>query len=98
VSLPLIYRVEVRDELDEAYAWYEDQRPGLGDEFLKDVQSRLDLIQANPELHAPIFRQVRRSLVKRFSSSIYYRVESSRIVVVAILHGRRDPERWRARI
>ncbi len=98
MSLPLIYRVEVRDELDEAYAWYEDQRPGLGDEFLKDVQSRLDLIQANPELHAPIFRQVRRSLVKRFSSSIYYRVESSRIVVVAILHGRRDPERWRARI
>jgi len=98
VSLPLIYRVEVRDELDEAYAWYEERRSGLGEEFLKEVQSRLDLIQANPEIHAPIFRQVRRSLVKRFSSSIYYRVESSRIVVIAILHGRRDPERWRARI
>jgi len=98
MSLPLVYRVEVRDELDEAYAWYEEQRSGLGEEFLAEVQTRLNLIQGNPEIHAPIHRQVRRSLVKRFSSSILYRIEPSRIVVIAILHGRRDPERWRARI
>jgi hypothetical protein len=27
----LVFRSEARDELDEAYNWYESQQPGLGD-------------------------------------------------------------------
>jgi hypothetical protein len=31
MSLPLVFQAGVRDEIDEAYAWYEDQRAGLGE-------------------------------------------------------------------
>ena len=30
----LVFRPENRDELDEAYNWYEQQKVGLGDEFI----------------------------------------------------------------
>jgi hypothetical protein len=33
----LVFRPEVRDELDEAYSWYESQELGLGDDFLEQV-------------------------------------------------------------
>lgn len=30
----LVFRPEVREELNEAYDWYESQKQGLGDNFL----------------------------------------------------------------
>lgn len=33
----LVFRPEVRKELDEAYSWYESQELGLGDDFLEQV-------------------------------------------------------------
>ena len=59
MSLPLVFQAGVRDEIDEAYAWYEDQRPGLGEEFLAEVQRVLDRIEQNPEIHALIYQSVR---------------------------------------
>jgi hypothetical protein len=34
----LVFLPEVREELDDAYNWYQSQQTGLGDEFL-DIQS-----------------------------------------------------------
>jgi plasmid stabilization system protein ParE len=36
--------------------------------------------------------------VRRFPYSVYYVVEPSQIVVLAIFHGRRDPKQWRSRV
>jgi toxin ParE1/3/4 len=54
MSLPLVFEPEVEAEVDEAYAWYERQREGLGEEFMVEVQAVLDRIQRNPELRATI--------------------------------------------
>ena len=32
MNYALVFRPEVREELDEAYSWYESQQAGLGDE------------------------------------------------------------------
>lgn len=32
----LVFRPEVREELDEAYNWYESQQPGIGDDFWQE--------------------------------------------------------------
>lgn len=37
MSVRLVFRPEASDEISEAYAWYELQRAGLGDEFLQVV-------------------------------------------------------------
>jgi hypothetical protein len=50
MSLPLVFQTGVRDEIDEAYAWYEKQRTGLGEDFLSAVQAVLERIERNPEV------------------------------------------------
>ncbi len=52
MNLPLVFQAGVRDEIDEAYTWYEMQRQGLGEQFLTEVQSILDRIKQSPELRA----------------------------------------------
>ena len=50
-----------------------------------------------PELHAEIYRGVRRSFLRQFPYAVFYRVEENRVVVIAVMHTRRDPRRWQSR-
>jgi plasmid stabilization system protein ParE len=97
MSLPLVFPAEVKGEVDDACAWYERQREGLGEEFLAEVEEVLNRVQQNPEAHAVIYRGVRRALVRRFSYAVYYRLDPTRIEVIAVQHSKRDPTRWRSR-
>ena len=45
-------------------------------------------------MFASVHGEVRRALVSRFPYGIFYRVESKRVVVLAVLHTARDPKVW----
>jgi plasmid stabilization system protein ParE len=98
MSLPVVLIPEARDEFDEAFDWYERQKMGLGITFSDHVQRVYDRISATPEMYRIVRQDVRKAGVKRFPYSIYYRDEPTRIVVLAVFHGRRDPRVWQARI
>jgi plasmid stabilization system protein ParE len=93
----LVFRLEARNELDETYSWYETQQIGLGDDFLEQVEAALDRICKMSESYPAVYRDVRRSIVRRFPYTIYYRIVSSRVIITAVFHGRRDPKTWQAR-
>ena len=93
-----IVRPAAAADIEEAFLWYERQAAGLGDEFLIAVQSALDKIVANPKQYPVIQRNTRRALVHRFPYQIFYRVYDEVVVVVACMHGRRDPRRWKSRV
>jgi len=95
--LPVMFEPPAQDELDSAYEWYEAQRPGLGDEFVAAVWTTIIRIRDRPDLYARTHKDVRRANVERFPYSVYYRVQSSRILVLAVFHGSRDPAAWRRR-
>ncbi|MDY6782876.1 MAG: type II toxin-antitoxin system RelE/ParE family toxin [Cyanobacteriota bacterium] len=97
MNYALVFRQEVREELNSAYSWYESQAPGLGDEFLDCVEEGLGRIGQVPESYAIVYRDVRRAVIRRFPYAIYYRIVSSRVIITAIFHGRRDPQSWRSR-
>jgi plasmid stabilization system protein ParE len=97
MSLPVGLRPEARAEFDEAFDWYEQQRPGLGLDFAAQVQEVLDRISATPELYAQVFEDVRRAVVQRFPYAVFYKIELPQVVVLAVFHGRRDPKSWQAR-
>jgi plasmid stabilization system protein ParE len=97
MSLPLVIRSRARAEFDEAFDWYEQQRAGLGIQFAESVQAVFDNISAMPEQHAPIFRDVRRALVRQFPYSVMYRIRGGRVVVLAVFHNKRDPDIWKSR-
>ncbi len=94
----LVFRPEVREELDEAYHWYEKQKLGLGDEFLDCVNNTLTKVNLMPESYAIVYRDIRRALIKKFPYAIYYRIISSRVIVTAIFNSRRSPKSWQKRI
>ncbi len=40
---------EARAELRSAALWYDERRPGLGDEFLSEISASLDRVSDAPE-------------------------------------------------
>jgi hypothetical protein len=46
MSLPLVISPEAEEDLVEAKLWYDNQRSGLGDGFVRRVDEVLKLIQA----------------------------------------------------
>ena len=96
MTLPVLLRPEAQDEVRDAFDWYEAAAPGLGERFLAEFDGVLFRIAKNPALFPPAFG-FRRAVVRTFPYCIYFRETDSAIVVVAVFHGRRDPQRLRKR-
>ena len=94
----LIIAPEAQKDLEEAYGWYEDRRPGLGEEFLGCVDARIQAIRRIPELYPKIYEKYRRSLVRRFPYTIFYEYANGKVYVYSIFHTSRNPEKWRNRL
>jgi plasmid stabilization system protein ParE len=97
MRLPVAFRREARDEMDEVYGWYQRQREGLGEEFLTEVREVLERIRSNPEHYARRYRNVRRAMTHRFPYGVHYRIDKNRIIVIAVFHSRQDPRKWQRR-
>lgn len=97
MTLELRLRAEAELDLADAALWYEAQCPGLGHQLLDEVLTIFSSISEMPLSCQIVHRNTRRALVHRFPFCIYYRVEGNTIVVVAIMHGSRNPRRWKSR-
>src|SRR5205814_4006024 len=74
------------------------QQAGLGEEFLRAVQSALENIAAHPIRYPVVHRETRRVLVHRFPYGILYRVygellSSSPACTRGAIQGDGDPRR-----
>lgn len=98
MAVRLLLAPEVEKDITEAFAWYEDQRSGLGEEFLASVEAALEAIRRNPELHPTIHENYRRAFVRRFPYGIFYEYSGTTVTVYCIIHAARDPAKWRKRI
>ena len=94
----VLVRPAAAADIEDAYHWYEGQRPGLGEEFLIAVDAAKNRIADDPAKFPVIHRETRRVLLRRFPYGLYYRVFEDTVVIVACMHGRRDPRRWRERV
>jgi plasmid stabilization system protein ParE len=97
MKLSVVIRPEAEADLAEAYQWYEEKRPGLGERWLLSVEAALSAIQRFPESFPVVHQHVRRALLRRFPYGVFYVVEGSAVVVLAVFHCRRDPRRWQER-
>jgi plasmid stabilization system protein ParE len=96
--LPLVYRSGALEDVADAYAWYEEQQTGLGEEFLNELLALEDRVIEAPSARPKVHEAVRRCLMRRFPYGLYYRVLDDRIEVLAVYHGRRDPRTLRRRL
>lgn len=96
---PVVLGRAAEKEFDQAVDWYNAQRPGLGDDFISQVQLLLLDIARTPERFPLVRADARKAVMPGpFPYTIYYTLESTRIVVVSIFHQRRNPTVWQSRL
>lgn len=93
----LLVRRSAKGDVRSAARWYELQRPGLGREFVAEVDAALSRVAENPLQCQVLHRETRRAIVHRFPYGLFYRVEGSTIVVFCVSHLHREPASWKAR-
>jgi plasmid stabilization system protein ParE len=98
VALALEYLEEALEEAEAAARWYAERSPTAATAFSDEVDAAESAIVRLPEAGPPFDHGTRRYLLRRFPFSVVYRVESDRIVIVAIAHGQRRPGYWRSRL
>jgi plasmid stabilization system protein ParE len=91
------FRTEAAADVSLARDWYDAQSPGLGDAFVGSLEQIVDLIAELPEAFPEIAAGLRRALLSRFPYALYYRLDGSVVDVMACLHTRQSPSRWRSR-
>ena len=97
MKLPIGYRRVARTEYDQAAVWYEGEQQGLGDDFVAEIQCNLDVIAEHPTRFPLVGRGIRQAILIRFPYSIFYRIRTDWIIVVAVFHHSRNPVDWQSR-
>lgn len=85
-----------RQSLIDAKNYYNEQRPGLGYEFVQEFIAALDRIRMQPEAWTPLTKRTRRCLVQRFPYSVIFRIAKmhDQIQVVDLMHQKQKPRRF----
>ncbi len=86
-----------QQELDDAFAWYNEQVEGLGREFLDELDRAVRRSVVFPLSCPEIEPGLRRCLLARFPYGLVYGLEGDTIIVVAVAHLHRKPRYWAER-
>ena len=54
------------------------------------VDAGINFIKRNPDVHPIEYKETRKHLIKRFPYKIIYLVEGKKIVIIAVIHGKRS--------
>jgi plasmid stabilization system protein ParE len=90
----LIITREARQDMAEAYDWYELNRTGLGEEFLYCVEACFEKIRRTPLLYTTLFKEYRRALPRRFPYAVFYEYSGNQVTVYAVFHTASSPSKW----
>jgi len=98
----MTYRIvitpEAETDLANAYSWYEEKKPGLGHNFIQQVGAAMEFIKKHPGACPVEYKCTRKFLIKKFPYKIVYLEEKDQIVILAVLHGMRNPAHMKCRI
>lgn len=83
-------------ELYEAWKWYEEEQPGLGERFEKEFFRKIALILNNP-LHYALKKGLHEARTDTFPYLLIYKVseKNNMITIVSVFHMKRHPRKKR---
>ena len=85
------------EDVEEAFAWYEHEQAGLGDQSLDELYTCYERIKRVPLGYQDQGDGIRRALLRRFPYGVYFVVEHDAIIILTVLHSSRDPAEWQRR-
>ncbi|WP_199307154.1 type II toxin-antitoxin system RelE/ParE family toxin [Alkalinema sp. FACHB-956] len=98
VPRTLILQPEAEQDVALAFTWYEEQEPGLGEEFLRCVDACVQFIRRNPEMYPIVHESYRRAIVRRFPYVVFYEYSDTIIIIYAVFHCSQNPKKWRGQL
>lgn len=84
---------EAKEDIFDSYRWYEEKDKGLGEEFLRSIDASIAAIQRNPLSFPQVYKQIHRTLVRKFPHGLYYFIDGENLIIIACFHVRQDPKR-----
>jgi plasmid stabilization system protein ParE len=92
------YHPAVEAELRDIQQYYDDRSPGLGAQFLDEFERQVLALAATPQRWMVVTGDIRRSLMRRFPYTIYFRqLQEKGIRITVVKHQRRHPSLGRER-
>ncbi|HCI69164.1 MAG TPA: hypothetical protein DF712_18310 [Balneola sp.] len=82
---------EAKQDLLKGYRFYESLESGIGSYFLDSLFSDIDSLVIYAGIHPKNQRNYHYMLAKKFPYAIYYKIQSSTILIYAVLDCRSNP-------
>jgi plasmid stabilization system protein ParE len=83
-------------EIREAAEFYDSRVPGLGVDFLDEVDAAINRILRFPDAWGPLGQKYRRCHLRRFPYSVIYSIQmDAQILIISVFHQSREPRSWR---
>jgi plasmid stabilization system protein ParE len=92
------FHPEALAEFQDAARRYRLIQEGLGMRFVASVEDAIDRILEAPLRWRILEDDVRRCLTRVFPYAVLYTVEPDFVLIIAVMHCRREPGYWRERI
>jgi len=92
--MKLFYTRKAATDVDIAFLWYEQQRIGLGFDFIDCLEVSLGNIQAFPEMYEKSHKDFRRCIIRRFPYSLFYTIQNDTIIVHAVLSNKSNTNNY----
>ncbi len=94
----IILKPGAEEDLDDIFEWYENEKEGLGFEFLDFLDEAIKKLKSNPQYYFNVSPVARRIPTRRFPYNVYYTIENENVFVHAIMHQFRNPKEWKNRL
>ncbi len=87
-----IFHPEADTEFQEAIEYYQAESAGLGVRFYREVMATVARVEGHPKAWPRLRGLVRKCVVPGFPFKLLYTIEPERLHVVAVMHGKRQPD------
>jgi plasmid stabilization system protein ParE len=96
VSNTFLQLPKAQNEIIEAWEWYEEKQPGLGDRFKDEVAKKIRAVVTNP-LYYPLKGRYREAQTDVFPFLIVFKFDAkaSLVFIVSVFHMKRHPRKKR---
>lgn len=93
----LIVTPQAQQDILTAADWYKSNATGMVQPFLSELRQLQHRIATVPLIYRERMASIRVAHMQRFPYGIHFRVDADQVVVIALLHERRDPAVWQSR-
>jgi hypothetical protein len=86
-----------REEFTRAISYYDSNRDGLGDAFVREVAQAVERMRKWPRAWPKVSKKSRKCSLNRFPYGLIYQQLSDEIRILAVMDLRRRPGYWKNR-